>query len=101
MAERIERVDIVRRAALDRIDRSERTFKLLLAAVFVIEAVFLGSFVLLADFTNRTHVLLLIASIAIYLMLGLGLFALGAHVDRNTKLVLKAIGIERGGGDSL
>ncbi|HKG23009.1 MAG TPA: hypothetical protein VKC34_14015 [Blastocatellia bacterium] len=81
----------VRESALDRIDRSERWYKIAWAAGLMIEAVFLLSFVLLADFSNRNHLLLLIAAMAVYMILGAGLFALGAHVSRCTQRVLRAV----------
>ena len=84
-------IEQARRSALDRIDKSERSYKIAWVAGLVIEAIFLLSFVLLADFKNRNHVLLLIAAMAVYMILGAGLFALGAHVSRCTQRVLKAI----------
>ena len=81
----------LRGRALDRIEQSERRFKLFLFAALGLETVFLIAFVLLADFGDRLHVLLLFSSVAIYMILGFGLFALGAHVSRNALLVLKAI----------
>ena len=50
-----------------------------------------AGFLLLADFSNRTHTLLLITTIAVYTILAFGLVALGTHVNRNTLRVLKAI----------
>jgi len=81
----------VRGAALNRIEKSERNYKLAFYSALVVETLFLVAFILLADFHNRVHVLLLLAAIAVYVILGLGLFALGAHVSRNTQTVLRAI----------
>ncbi|MGH9832806.1 MAG: hypothetical protein ACREBD_04825 [Blastocatellia bacterium] len=81
----------VRGAALDRIEKSERNYKLAFFSALVVETLFIIAFILLADFHNRLHVLLLLAAIAVYVILGLGLFALGAHVSRNTQTVLRAI----------
>lgn len=81
----------VRGAALDRIEKSERNYKLAFYSALVVETLFIIGFILLADFHNRIHVLLLLAAIAVYVILGLGMFALGAHVSRNTQLVLRAI----------
>jgi len=80
------------RAALDRIDRSERHYKLAFLAAAFIELVFLAGFLLLADLHNRTHFLLLLAAVATYTIVAMGLVALGAHVSRNTQRVLRAIG---------
>ncbi len=81
----------VRGAALDRIEKSERNYRLAFYSALVVETLFIVGFILLADFHNRVHVLLLLAAIAVYVILGLGMFALGAHVSRNTQLVLRAI----------
>ncbi|HEX8161766.1 MAG TPA: hypothetical protein VF538_07840 [Pyrinomonadaceae bacterium] len=81
-----------RRGALAQIDRTERNFKLIFMLAAVVEALFLGGFLLLADFSNRLHLLLLLASVATYTIVALGLFALGSHVTRCTLRVLKAVG---------
>ena len=80
-----------RLSALERIDRTERGYKICFFAAAVAEALFLGGFLLLADFSNRLHLLLLIASVATYTIVGAGLFALGAHVSRCTWRVIKAL----------
>ena len=84
-------IEQARRVALDRVDKSEKNYKIAWAAALAVESLFLLSFLLLADFSNRNHLLLLIASMAVYMILGAGLFALGAHVSRCTQRVLKAI----------
>ena len=81
----------VRGRALDRIDKSERNFKLFLYAALIVETLFFIVFLLKADLHNSLHLLLFLTTVAIYAILGLGLFALGAHVSRNTQLVLKAL----------
>ena len=78
-------------AALERIDRTERHYKLAFFAAVAVEALALPAYLALADLTNRTHVLLLIATVATYTIIGLGLVALGAHVNRNTLRVLRAV----------
>lgn len=90
MSEKIN-LDQVRSEALERINRSERNFKLALMGAAVLEALFLGAFILTADFSNRMHVLLLIATVGSYSVLVLGLVALGAHVNRGILRILKAI----------
>ncbi len=81
----------VRSAALDRIARSERNFKLSFYAAVLIEGLFLVGFLWLGNLKDQGHVLLLISTIATYTILAFGLVALGAHVSRNTQLVLRAI----------
>jgi hypothetical protein len=87
----VNNINTVRKTALDRIDRSERHYKVTFFAAALIEAFFFAGFILLADFSNRMHVLLLITTIAIYSILALGLVALGVHINRNTLRVLNAV----------
>jgi hypothetical protein len=89
-------LDQVRGAALERIERSERNFKLLFFGAAVWEALFLVAFLLAADFSNRTHVLLLISTVGSYTFIVLGLFALGVHVNRGILRVLKAVELSKG-----
>lgn len=84
-------LDRIREEALTRIARSERNFKLVLFLAATWEFAFLAAFVLAMDFHNRMHVLLLLATIGSYTLVALGLFALGAHVDRGILRVLKAL----------
>ena len=91
MAQKIRNIDEVRAAALARIDRSERNFKLAFFGALVIETAFVFSFLMLADFSNRVHVLLLISTVSCYSIVVLGLFALGAHINRSAARVLKAV----------
>jgi hypothetical protein len=75
-------IDDVRKTALDRIDRSERRYKMAFLAAAIIETFFFAGFLLLADF---------IATIATYSILALGMLALGVHITRNTLRVLNAV----------
>ena len=84
-------LDSVRAAALARIDRSERNFKLAFLAAAVVESAFIVSFVLLADLSNRLHLLLLISTVSCYSIIVLGLVALGAHINRGIARVLKGL----------
>ena len=86
-------LDNVRAAALARIDRSERNFKLAFFAAAVIESAFIVSFLVLADFSNRLHLLLLISTVSCYSIIVLGLVALGAHINRGIARVLKGMEI--------
>lgn len=91
-------IDTIRRETLNRIDRAERNYKLAFAGGVLIEGLFFALFFWLADLSNRTHLLLLIATVATYTILLFGLVALGAHISRNTLRILKAIELldERG-----
>jgi len=85
------KLDEVRAAALARNDRSERNFKLAFYGAMVVESLFIVSFFLLADLSNRMHLLLLISTVSCYSIVVLGLFALGAHINRGVARVLKAV----------
>jgi hypothetical protein len=87
----VKNISEVRKTALDRIDRTERHYKVTFFGAAVVEAAFLAGFLLLADFSNRTHLLLLIATVSLYSILALGLVALGVHVNRSTLRVLNAV----------
>jgi hypothetical protein len=90
MAQRVN-LDEVRAAALARIDRSERYFKLAFIGAGVVETLFIASFILLADLSNRLHLLLLVSTVSCYSIVVLGLFALGAHINRGVARLLKAV----------
>ncbi len=88
---KVNNMDSVRGAALERIEKSERNYKMAFFGAAVIETAFIAAFLLLADFSNRVHLLLLISTVAVYSILALGLFALGSHVSRSSLRVLKAV----------
>lgn len=85
------KIDGIRGTVLDRIERSERHYKLAFLGAAIVEALFLAGFLFLADLQNRTHVLLLITTVAVYTLLALSLMALGNYINRSTLRVLKAI----------
>jgi hypothetical protein len=87
----MNRLDDIRSDVLARIDRAERNYKLAFVAAGVVEAIFLIAFVFLADFKDRTHVLILLGTVMTYSMVAVGLVALGAHVNRAILRVLQAI----------
>ena len=89
--ERSVNLDAVRAAALARIDRSERNFKLAFIGAGIVETAFIVGFLLLADLSNRLHLLLLVSTVSCYSIVVLGLFALGAHINRGIARVLKAV----------
>ena len=71
--------------------RSERNFKLAFLGAAIVETAFTVSFVLLADLSDRLHVLLLVSTVSCYSIVVLGLVALGAHINRGIARVLKAV----------
>lgn len=84
-------LDEVRARVLAGIERSERNFKLIFMVAALWELLFLVAFILAADFSNRLHLLLLIATVGSYSLVVIGLVALGAHVNRGVLRILKAI----------
>ena len=84
-------LDAIRRNTLERIDRAERHYKLAFFGAALIEVAFLAGFLLLADFSQRVHLLLFLSTIATYTIVVVGLVALGAWDRRNTLLVLKGL----------
>ena len=85
----------IRHQALTQIDRSERNFKLAFYGAVMVEGLFLIAFLMLMEFGNRMHVLLLLASIGIYTIVILGLVALGAHFNRGILRLLTAIELQK------
>jgi len=90
MAQNVD-LDAVRVAALARIDRSERNFKLAFFGAAIVETAFVVAFLFLADLSNRMHLLLFVSTVSCYSIVVLGLFALGAHINRAIARVLKAV----------
>lgn len=90
------KLDEVRAAALARIDRSQRNFKLAIYGAFLVETFFIVSFFVLADLSNRVHLLLLISTVSCYSIVVLGMVALGAYVNRGIARLLKAIELRQG-----
>ncbi len=91
----------VRSEALNRMERSERNFKIAFFSAVVIEGLFLVGFLLKANLKEPLHFLLLLSTIASYTIVIFGLIALGAYVSRNTQTILRAIELlEQKNGDS-
>jgi hypothetical protein len=83
-------------ATLKHVERNERNHRAAILAGALLEAVFLGAFLLVADFSNRTHVLLLMLFAASLSLLVIAGMALGAFVNRHTLRVLTAVEMLRG-----
>ncbi|MCU0238473.1 MAG: hypothetical protein MUC29_03450 [Pyrinomonadaceae bacterium] len=88
-----KQIDNIRENTLTQIEKNEKNYKYAFIGAAVIEMLLIATFLLLADFTNRTHTLLLIVTIATYTIIGFGLMALGSHINRNTLRILQAIQI--------
>jgi hypothetical protein len=90
MAER-NHLNGVRGAALDRIEKSERNFKLGILVFALLETLFIVVFLFIMDISNKLHLLLFVATGGFYMLIIVGLVVLGLHVRRDTQLVLRAI----------
>lgn len=86
-----EKINEIRANTLNQIERNERNYKYVFIGAAFIELLFLAAFLLLADFSNRVHILLLLSTITVYTIVAFGLIALGLHVNRNTLRVINAI----------
>src|SRR5262245_13868644 len=86
-----DRLDDIRAEALRRADRAQRDVRLLFILAAVAEAAGLTAFLLLMNFRDPLHRLLLLHALLIYGTLGLGLAALAAYTRQNTLRVLQAI----------
>lgn len=84
-------VENIRANTLKQIEKTESNYKLAFIGAAILEAAFLAGFLLLADLSNRGHILLFISTIAIYGILACGLIALGVHGNRNTLRIIRAI----------
>jgi hypothetical protein len=78
-------------AGLAEADRLERRQRMLLWAAAGVESILIASFLLLADFSNRTHVLLFISAMVIYSMVGLGVGALAMRIEHGNRRVIEAL----------
>jgi hypothetical protein len=83
-------------STLKHVERNERNHRLAILSAAILEAGFLGTFLLAADFSNRTHLLLLMVFAASLSLLVLVAMALGTFVNRHTLRVLSAVELLRG-----
>ncbi|MCP4247403.1 MAG: hypothetical protein GY778_10185 [bacterium] len=81
----------LRRAALAQVERTEKAHRWWIVAAGAMEGICLLAFVLLADFGDRLHQLLLVTAFLIYGTLAFGLLALGAFTQGWCRRILKAI----------
>lgn len=88
------------RAALEEADRRERTSRRVLYAAAVIEAALLGTALLVMDFGDPTHVLVLVLAVLTYSTLALGMVAIASRASAENARLLHAIQLldERRGG---
>ncbi len=88
-------LDEARSAALRRIERAERTYRYGIVFVAMFEAIFGLAYLLLMDFHNRLHWLLLLAACLIYGIVLICVVNLGIYVNSATQTILNAIFSQR------
>ncbi len=84
-------LDDRRRAALDKVEKSEREVRGFLILTAVFEGALLIAVVLLMDWGDRLHLLMFLLACLVYGSLGLGLVTLAAYLKLNTLRVLAAV----------
>ncbi len=89
--------DAVRQSVLDRMEREERVVRLAIVAAAVLEGLFFLAALLIMDWNDGTHRLIVVLSLLSYMILGVGLIALGAHISRS---VTRIVAVLEGNGRS-
>ncbi len=89
--------DAVRQSVLDRMEREERVVRLAIVAAAVLEGLFFLAALLIMDWNDDTHRLIVVLSLLSYMILGVGLIALGAHISRS---VTRIVAVLEGNGTS-
>lgn len=84
-------MDRLRAEVLSRVDRTERAYKLGFFGAAAVETAFLVSLFFFADFHDRVQLLIIVSSVAVYTIVVLAVFALGAHVSRQAQRILQAL----------
>ncbi len=84
-------LDHIRRTALNNIDTREKKATWILAAAATVEGVGLILYLVLMDFSDRLHWLILIAACLVYGTVTLALFSVGAEMKASVQRILRAI----------
>jgi hypothetical protein len=83
--------DTVRQSVLDRMERSDKLMRSALIGAAIVEALLLFVVLRLLDWHDRVDRLLFVLFMLNYMVLSLGLIALGGHVSRSIGRVLLAM----------
>jgi hypothetical protein len=84
-------LDDILGGVLDTAEKAEKRFKQATLFAVLVEASLLVTFLLVMDFGQRLHWLLLIAAVLTYGTVAAGLVMMGAFINMNTLRVIKAI----------
>lgn len=83
--------DTIRQSVLDRMERSDRLMRYALVSAAVVEVLLLFIALRLLDWHDRVDRLLFVLFMLNYMVLSLGLIALGGHMSRSISRVLLAM----------
>ena len=90
-------ISVARFNALAEIDKLAKYFRIAILAGIAVEVALLSGLLLLMDFQNHTHWLLLIGFVGSYSIVIMAIVALGAHVSRVGQRILRALESTGGG----
>ncbi len=86
-----DKMDSIRREALNQIDKRDKESRWLLVAAALVEGLGLILYLVLMDFSERLHWLILIAACLVYGTVTLAMFSLGVEVKASVQRILRAI----------
>ncbi len=88
-----EELDGITAKVLDQVDQAKKRRKALVVVLAAVEGTLLTTYLVLMDFGNLLHWLILVATLLCYGSIMVGLMVTGAHIDVNTQKLLRAIGL--------
>ncbi len=89
-----DRLDKIREAALDGVDKADKRVRVSLMIAGTLEGIFLLTYLALMDFGDRLHWLIFVAACFSYFPLVFGLYSSAMYVNLNTQRILKAINLQ-------
>lgn len=72
-------------------DAAALEFKAMIAVAFLTEIAGLTTFLLLMDFADRTHWLILVAAVLVYMTIGWWTWGLAAHANRSALRIIRSL----------
>ncbi len=84
-------LDRIRNETLDKIQRNQMWFRILVAITGVIELGTFVALVVLMDWADRTHVVIFVASLLVYCTLGMWTWALAARNRVGEQRIIQAV----------
>lgn len=90
---KVNALDRIRKKVLDDVEQSQRRFTWAIALIAVLEGTGYLTYILLADWSNRIHVLIFVAALLVNVTVAVGLVVSGAYLNLCMQRALKAIEI--------